>query len=223
MRCSRSNRSCRGFTLLELLIALGLSALLLTVIAAALHQVSRDWERGQGRADENLDRVLALLQLERALQGAYPHFHLDAENKESRLFFEGEREELAWVSTVSPRGEGMAAWRLEGDGGVDGEGRSGVVLRLAPAFADDPSERLEEASAELLLADYRASFEYLFEKEKDPDDQQWFDEWSAEERNELPRAVRVVLEPLTDAGEPLEVVAPIAAHRHPKLRPKEKK
>ena len=210
-------RAQAGFTLLELLVALTLSVLLLTVLAAALHQVGGDWNRMQGRLDKRLDLALGLLQVERALQGALPHFYRDEDNQ-ALLYFEGDASSLSWVSTVSPnRDPGFVAWYLDGTVGEEDEG---VLLRLAPAFTDSPEERLEEAESRVLIPGYAASFQYLEQDPADPEKQEWLDEWSAEERQVLPRGVRVVFETFEEEREPLEVVAAIAAFQHISVRPK---
>ena len=211
-----------GFTLLEMLVALTLSVLLLTVLSTALHQVGRDWIGSRGRLDGRLDLALGLLQVERALQGAFPHFYREEEKNTPRLFFEGDRDVLSWVSTLSPgRRTAFTAWRLGGDApdGGDEEGE-GAWLRIAPAYADSPAERLDEADARLLVPGYRARFEYLWIDPADEEKHEWRDEWSAEELLALPRAVRVVLEPVDEEGEPVEVIAQIAAYEHVNVRPK---
>ena len=237
-----ARRRDAGFTLLELLVALTLSALLMTVVAAAIHQVGRDWRSTQGRLDDRLDIALALLQVERALQGAYPHLYMDPEDKDRKplIYFDGQSKTLSWVSTVTPGGgPGMTAWRLEnreeplkGSAGRDGGGEegawsdweesaaAGVVLRLAPAFVEDPGARLEEARERLLVPGYRARFSYLDQDQRDPEDQEWVERWPGEDYLVLPMGVRILFEPLESGREPLEVVAAIAAHRHSTVQPK---
>lgn len=209
----------RGFTLLELLVALTLSVLLLTVLSAALFQVGREWTGSSERLDRRLDLSLALLQLERALQGTLPHFYRD-EERQALLFFEGDERSLSWVSTLSPGGGvGFRAWRLDGEV-AEGEEGEGAWLRLAPALTDSPEERLEEAPGRLLVPGYRPRFAYLEVDPAKPEEREWVEEWSAEERRVLPQAVRVVLEPLEQESESLEVVAAIAAFQHNNVRPK---
>ncbi|GAB6041076.1 prepilin-type N-terminal cleavage/methylation domain-containing protein [Endothiovibrio diazotrophicus] len=212
----------RGFTLLELLVALTLSVLLMGLLSAALHQLGRDWTSSRGRLDDRLDLSLGLLQLERALEGALPFFYRDEEKNQPLLYFEGDADGLSWVSTLSPdQHAGFTAWRVNGElpEGADSADK-GVWLRIVPAFTESPAERLDEADGQLLVPGYRAHFQYL---EVDPDDEEkreWVEEWSAEENLVLPRAVRVVLEPLEEGRAPLEVVAPIAAYEHSSVRPK---
>ncbi len=201
-----------GFTLIEVLLALALTASLLGLLSSAVFIVAADWNRDSGSLDRTLDQSLALLQLDRALHGAFPHSHMDPEQSIRLLYFRGEEDALSWVSTVSPQREpGLAAWRLLNDPDL------GVGLKLAPAFADNPDSRLEEAEASPLLPGYRAMFRYLYEELDES--RRWTSEWYGDEHLELPLAVHVLFEPLDGAGEPLEVLARIRNNRHRAIQP----
>ena len=213
------SRTCRrransGFTLIEVLLALALSATLLALLSSAVFLVASDWSRDSNELDRDLDQNLALLQIDRALQGAFPHSWLDGESLTRLVYFHGEDDSLRWVSTVSPqRQPGLTAWQLYNDD------EQGVALKLAPAFTDNPDERLEDAEASPLLPGYRASFEYLY-TELD-DSRLWTDEWLGEELQELPLAVYILFEPLdrTDDDEPREMLARIRNTQHRSIQP----
>lgn len=206
----------RGFTLLELMLALSLTAMLLTLLSAGVYGVVRDWDNNQEGLDAALDQTVAMLQIERALQGAAPHSYRDPDALARFIFFQGESDRLGWVSTVSPqRDTGLMAWRLES---VPGDG---VSLRLAPALSDDPTERLEAAPVRSLLPGHEATFRYLFEQ---GDGQRvWRETWSGEERQGLPLAVHVRLMPQSDDGRDrgagLDIVAPVFANTHRSINP----
>lgn len=206
----------RGFTLLELLLALGLTAMLLTLLSAGVYAVVRDWDDNQEQLDQALDRTVAILQVERALQGAMPHSYRDLQTLGRFIFFQGEPDRLQWVSTVSPQQRrGLTAWRLEQDP------EDGIVLQLAPAYTDDPRPRLDEATERSLLPGFRARFRYLVEE--GDDDRVWRDTWDGEQRMGLPLAVHVLLEPLPGSGrdpdDTLDIVAPLPANRHRSINP----
>ncbi|KHD06040.1 hypothetical protein PN36_30965 [Candidatus Thiomargarita nelsonii] len=201
-----------GFTLLELLIALTLSALVMLMLAMGMNVVLKEWTRSSNRLDESLDKALVLLQIERSLEGGFPHTYRDRDENKKYIFFEGEEEKIAWVSTVSPgRQPGFMAWQLS-------EEESGVEIRIVPALAGDPTERLEKHATTIsALEGYKAYFEYLYVDEKFEEDTEWLNEWSAKERQGLPHAVRVRLE--SEAKPSLEIVAVIEAHQHHRIRP----
>lgn len=206
-----------GFTLLELIIALALSTLIMLMLAVGMNTVVDDWSRSRNRLDDSLDKVLILLQIERALAGAFPHLYFNKDDNKKYIFFEGEEEKIAWVSTVSPgRQPGLMAWQL-----LPSEKETGVEIRTVPAFASDPTERLEkEAVAVTALAGYKLSFEYLYVDERIETDTKWLKEWSAQKRQSLPWAVRILLENETNSTEQsLEIIATILAHEHQTLPP----
>jgi prepilin-type N-terminal cleavage/methylation domain-containing protein len=202
-----------GFTLIELLIALTLSASIMLILASGMQVVLRDWERSSSRLDQSLDQVLVLLQLERALDAAYPHSYLDDDTKQQVIFFLGERENLAWVSLSSPgRSGGLMAWQIN-------VGKDGVEIRTSPAFADNPLERLEDLEQPLVsFTDYDLNLEYFYLDEQfNGRDSKWLDEWSGEDRRSLPNAVRIVLEHSKDSDQSLEIIANIKAFEHANL------
>ncbi|EDN66528.1 secreted protein [Beggiatoa sp. PS] len=205
-----------GFTLLELLIALSLSSLVMLVLAGGMSMVLKDWTRSSNVLDDSIDKVLVLLQIERAIAGAFPHTYLDTDENKKYIFFEGEEDKMVWVSTVSPgRQPGLTAWQL-----LPNKKETGVDIRIVPAYASDPTERLEEhATAITALEGYKASFEYLYVDEKMEEDTKWIEEWSAKELQGLPHAVRVRLENQNDDEDSLEIIAVILAHEHQTIRP----
>lgn len=203
----------RGFTLIEIILSLALTAMLLSLLSAGMYGVMNDWENDTSRLDENLDETVAILQVERALQGAFPHSYLNIDTLGRYVYFDGEDERLSWVSSVSPqRSGGLMAWRLES---VPDEG---VYLQLAAAMSDNPEVRLESSERRLLLPHYTARFRYLYE-ELDFS-KRWRDDWPGVDLAVLPLAVHVRLTPVDPADEhELDIVAPIYANQHRSIRP----
>lgn len=205
-----------AFTLLELLIALTLSTFVVLILAASMRIVLKDWERASGHLDDNLDQALVMLQLERALTGAFPHAYRKEKDNQKLIFFLGEEDSVAWASTVSPgHKNGLTLWQLSPaeDTGVD--------IRIVPALSGDPTENLADATSITVFEGYEASFEYLYVDKKIADDSEWVKTWSAEKWQSLPSAVRMRLEKKTtdqDAESTLEMIAMILAHEHPTIR-----
>lgn len=204
-----------GFTLIEVILALALSAMLLSLLSTGMYAVMKDWQSDTTALEHTLDETVAMLQLERALQGAFPHSYRDPDSLGRFVYFEGESETLSWVSTVSPqRSGGLTAWQLTSDKDT------GVSLRLAAAMSDDPTARLENAESRLLLANYSAEFSYLYE-ELDFS-KRWRDDWPAQEIMSLPLAVHIRLTPVDRTqrrGNELDIIARIRANEHRSLRP----
>jgi len=202
-----TNHHKSGFTLVEVILALALTTLLLGLLSSGVFIVAGDWNRNADVLDESLDEALAVLQIERALHGAFPHSYTNTETLSRQLFFSGESDYLGWVSTVSPqRKPGLTAWELFN---VEDEG---VYLTLVPAFSDDPSLRLQEAEPMLIFPDYQIEFSYLYEELDE--NRLWSEEWEAEELLSLPLAVYVRLEPYDEDEEVLEVLARVRNNLH---------
>ena len=201
-----------GFTLVEVILALALTAMLLGLLSTGVFVVAEDWNRNSDILDESLDEALSLLQIDRALHGAFPHSYTNRENLSRQIFFVGEDDHLSWVSTVSPqRTAGLTAWELFW------EDDEGVYLNLVPAFSDNPAARLEDAEPQLILPGYSVEFSYLYEELDE--NLVWTDEWSGEELLGLPLAIYVRFESFEDRNDVLEIVARVRNNQHRSIRP----
>ena len=203
-----------GFTLIEVVLAMGLTTLLLGLLSTSVFIVAGDWNRNSNSLDESLDLSLALLQVDRSLHGAFPHSYTNEETLNREIYFTGENDSLSWVSTVSPqRSSGLTAWELFA---VTGEG---VYLKLAPAFSDNPSLRLNESNPVLLFPGYDLELSYLYE-ELDQN-KVWTDRWEAQDLLSLPLAVYARLVPNIDINDEFEIIARIRNSEHRSIRPNE--
>ncbi|MCH8264475.1 MAG: prepilin-type N-terminal cleavage/methylation domain-containing protein, partial [Proteobacteria bacterium] len=102
-----------GFTLIEVMLALALTGMLLGLLSTGVYIVAEDWNRNSDRLDANLDDAVAILQIDRALQGAFPHSYTNEDTLTRQLYFTGEDDFVSWVSAVSPqRTPGLTAWEL---------------------------------------------------------------------------------------------------------------
>ena len=205
----------RGFTLVEIILSLGLTALLLGLLSSGVYIVAEDWNRNSGVLDENLDQALVVLQIDRALHGAFPHSYTNVDTLGREIYFLGEDDYLSFVSTVSPqRSPGLTVWEMYS---VADEG---VYLSLVPAFSDNPTERLSESEPILVLENYTAEFSYLYQDLNE--NRLWADEWLGTEKLSLPLAIYVRFVPerdFQDVNKELEVVARIKNNQHRSIRP----
>ena len=204
-----------GFTLVEIILSLGLTALLLGLLSSGVYIVADDWNRNSDVLDKSLDQALAVLQIDRALHGAFPHSYTNFDTLGREIYFHGEDDYLSFVSAVSPqRSPGLTVWEMYS---VADEG---VYLSLVPAFSDDPTQRLSESEPILVLENYTAEFSYLYQDLNE--NRLWIDEWLGEEEQSLPLAVYVRFVPerdFEDVNEELEIVARIKNNQHRSIRP----
>ena len=209
-------REGTGFTLIEVVLALSLSAMLLGLLSTGVFLVTEDWNRNTDRFDRMLDESLIVLQIDRALHGAFPHSFTERETLARQVYFNGQDDQLGWVSTVSPqRRSGLTAWELYA------VADQGVYLKTVPAFSDDPSRRLEQAEASLILPGHSIEFSYL---QADLDESLvWVEEWQGDEQLSLPLAVyvRLIPEPAATPGDSAdrEIIARLRNNVHRSIPP----
>jgi len=215
MRTVKQKDKQTGFTLVEIILSLGLTALLLGLLSSGVYIVAGDWNRNSDVLDKSLDQALAVLQIDRALHGAFPHSYTNFDTLAREIYFHGEDDYLSFVSAVSPqRSSGLTVWEMYS---VADEG---VYLSLVPAFSDNPTERLSESEPILVLENYTAEFSYLYQDLNE--NRLWIDEWFGEEELSLPLAVYARFIPerdYEDMNEELEIVARIKNYQHRSIRP----
>jgi general secretion pathway protein J len=178
----------RGFTLLEVLLALGIVAIVVAIVSGGLRAGLAVWQQSEART-ANLDRARGLVvMVERALAGAFPYRWTDEPGQAARIVFDGRPDRLTFVTTSPPLPTGAPAVFTAVDLTA---GAAGLALRQQPMPNPISLERLAP-----VLVDARTSgvrFRYLG---VDPED--WRDAWDVTAEAALPRAVEVTL--LTGVG-----------------------
>jgi general secretion pathway protein J len=178
----------KGFTLLELLLALGIVALLLIIVSGGLRVGLTAWQRGEERTAK-LDRARSLvLLLEHALAGAFPYRVTSETSLEPRILFDGRPDRLTFATVSPPLPMGpttaFSAVRLSADDG-------GLALRQQVLPNRVVLDRLEPRLVDVHTTAVR--FRYLgLETES------WQDAWDITKEETLPRAVEITL--VTGAG-----------------------
>lgn len=215
----KTRNTTLGFTLLEVLIALALAALVTTVLTIGIKIIVNDWQRTEHQLEEKFDTSLALLQIETALEGAFAFLYPDKKENKTYIFFEGKKDSLQWVSTVSPKRDGkLTAWQLK-----RGKDDQGLQVRITSAFAENPTTLLEKTESLDLFAGFSVNFEYLnieeLDKNTENEKSTWLEEWDGKARQSLPKAVRISLTEGQTEENPLEIIAIIPANEHLTLRP----
>lgn len=179
----------RGFTLLEVMIALVLLSLLLSVLFAGLRLGAQSWDAGQTRVGDAADRAQVLAFLDRQLTRAEPLFWQHPQG-ETQLAFEGRRETVAWVATLPAHrgGGGLALLSLE-VGRL--EGQPSLVLGHQLFHPDTLDPGTFEEQEVLLEGVTEITIEYFGPEEGD-NRLSWSDTWL--DRSELPRLIRLRIE-----------------------------
>ena len=187
----------RGFTLLEMVLALTIVGLIVALVSAGFNLAGTAIGGGERAAEHNQRIRLAADIMMRQIKSAviYPARDEDYEYP----FFRGARRDLAFVTAAAQSGGGglaLVTYRVQGD-------PPQLVLAENPIFSRDTLGQQEEfdqpsgREAVLLEGFTDIYFDYLM---SDGIDHEWFESWEGKEEEELPAAVRMVVEGLAGLG-----------------------
>jgi len=168
-------RHVRGFTLLELLVAIMILTLFMTASMGAVRIASRSWEAGHSRANAT-EAMRAVSDFLRRQFAQMPPLTW-SDGDEERLVFSGDEKRLRFVASAPQfaRGAGMLIYTLTAES-IDGS--DALTLGYAP-FDPGDEEFSEPLHSEIvMLADGldSISFEY-FGAEMEHDRPAWTHRW----------------------------------------------
>jgi general secretion pathway protein J len=179
-----SLRDRRGFTLLEVILAVSILAVIVLLATAALRVGLRAWEAGQRRADLQQESRALVELVSEALAGASAYRGRLGLSPERIVLFEGEPEEVRFVTSAPPLTLDAPTAPFHAVVlGRKGQDTLRLVERLVPSedpFAQEPERVLSRSVTRFTLA-YR------------DEDGAWQERWDAREAGGLPTAVRVEL------------------------------
>ena len=178
-----TDRRARGFTLIEMLLALSIGAALLVVMFGGVRVGLAAWSRGEARAMAlEHGRTLAQV-LGRAVAGTYPYRSTPAVGAPVVMIFEGQPDRFTFVtlapSIPAPVAIAFTAMSVSRD-------EQGLAVRQLPLPNLEPLDRVAPVLVDPTVMAVR--FRYLGE---DPED--WRDRWDMTKEASLPRAVEIVL------------------------------
>lgn len=184
-RPDRDN-ACDGFTLIEVVLALSIFALMGGILYGAFslgHSAVEKSERSFARSQKlrSISDLLASY-----VHSAYPY--RESEQDQS-VFFSGEAESLTFVSAYSHGmgGRGMAKISITKDGADNGAATLKLEEALPVRLSDETGAAGQTHSLTLQenITDFRLA--YL---DPQSNEELWEERWDARERRTLPRAVR---------------------------------
>jgi general secretion pathway protein J len=203
-----AKRRARGFTLLELIVAMVLLGLLSAVLFGSIRLAGRSTDRGEAAAENASSMRLAQQFLRANLEAQHPlrmRKMLDWP-----LLFGGSQDELRYASNVPPRISGGGVWFYRLFVLAD-DARSPLVLeRTIPDLAADQFPEFTNDAERSVLAENIASLKIAYFG-RDPDsapsvEPSWRDTWS--DTQKLPLLIRIDVQPKTGPAWPTLYVAP---------------
>ncbi len=192
-----------GFTLVEVVLALAIFALMGTILYGAFSLGHSAVEKTQGSFERNQEmRSLSDL-LGSYIRSSYPYRNSP---QDPTFFYEGEEDRLTFVSAFSLAlgGRGMAKISLSWEEADDGKGSLRLAEELPVRLGDESAEGGQRNSVVLQEGVKELRIAYL-----DPQspEEKWEERWDAKERKALPRAVRLAYR--TSANKEVRWVFPI--------------
>ena len=178
-------KHARGFTLLEVLIAISIVGALLVIAFGGLRVAIAAWRQGEARVEAHQHvRAVAHI-LSRALGAAYPYRATKGNSPELVVLFDGGERRLEFVTQAPPLPlQAPVAFTAVGIALEEGE-RAGLVVRERALPNREPF-----AEGTVVMRDPTVTslaFSYLTE------DGNWVDTWDGQDAKTIPQAVRLKL------------------------------
>jgi general secretion pathway protein J len=174
----------RGFTLLEVILAVSILAVVVLLATTALRVGLRAWEAGQRRADVQQENRALVELVSETLAGAFPYLGRLGQNPDRAVLFQGEPEEVRFVTSAPPLTLDTPVAPFHAVVlGRKGKDALRLVERLVPT--DDPfasgDERVLSRSVTRFTLAYR------------DESGEWQEKWDGREAGGLPTAIRFEL------------------------------
>jgi prepilin-type N-terminal cleavage/methylation domain-containing protein len=189
MKASRRPQNSLGFTLIEVVLALSIFALIGAVLYGAFSLSHSAVAKSQASFEDNQKLRSFTDLLGSYVRSAYPYRQ---SVQDTTVFFDGQEDQLTFVSSISLAmgGRGMSKIRVAWEAAEEGEGaiqlEEEVPVRFNLSEDRDPGGLRNDVIIRERVKDFR--FAYLDPKSED---ERWEERWDGREKLALPRAVRL--------------------------------
>jgi len=196
------NRRQRGFTLVELLIALAASGLLISLTYGSIVLGQRSAQALQAQVADSDTLMISWQLLQDAIAGARPI--QNPNDPDDRTSFSGEAGKLAFVANLPayarPGGLTHVEFALE-----TRDDRKSLIVRLTP-FPPQNTDTNAFPPREAVLVDALASLQIHYLGRTGNGSLQWHAAWT--DSNALPNLIRIQVSPVQSAPWPALVLRP---------------
>jgi general secretion pathway protein J len=180
----------RGFTLIELVVAMALLGTMMLLLYSGLSFSVRSWDAGDVNGRRTADRRIGENFLRRELSELFPMRW--KEPTVVKFAFEGEKDHLRFVSSrpagIAQGGLSLVGLEVQDEGGASRK-RNLVMRRAMPDEEQKSFAPLDKAEPTVMIAGVQGvTFEY-FGAENDFTPPQWSDTWKP--ANRIPEAIRL--------------------------------
>ncbi len=205
MRAMRA--PARGFTLVELIVALVLMAGMAAVLFGSLSLAARSWDGGEAKALQTSDMRSTQTYLREQLSAEFPQRLWKA--VEMPLLFAGERDEIRYAAVLPARVAEGGIYHFRLAVVRAGEKSQLVQERAIPDLTALQEPEFRDAERSVLaddIAELRIAYFGRDPAAADVDRPTWRDRWDDKQR--LPLLVRIDVKPAKGAAWPTLVVEP---------------
>jgi general secretion pathway protein J len=181
----------RGFTLIELVVALAILGVMMLLLYSGLAFATRSWDAGDKVGRTAADRRIGEAFVRREIAELFPMRFKDA--TKLRFAFEGKKDHLRFVS-ARPAGVqlgGLSLVGLEVAGDTRRGDRNLVMRRAMPDDAAEDFGPLDAVDPSIVMVGVDNMALQYFGAENDFTDPKWQDEWTYEGR--MPSMIRMQL------------------------------
>lgn len=187
-------RAPSGFTLIELVLALSIVAIMVTMLFSGLRVGLRAWQSGEDRAGI-LQHSRSMTQMfEDALGGTYWYLDLLEQGANTPvLLFKGEKDRVYFVTGTPPLPPATPIPFVAVTLSIDQGTTPGFAIRQKALPNFDPFEEVAPSVVDPTVTSLR--FRYL------RDAGSWEEAWDAVEERSLPQAVEVTLRAMVNGRE----------------------
>ena len=183
MNCRNSSR---GFTLIEVLIAMTLLSIMVAVLFGSMKICADSWQKGEDKISSVNETAVVYQFFQQHLTTAKPLWD-DFSGEEKQLSFQGHQQSLQFVSAfpASAKKSGLQLFSLKLQN--DGE-ESFVKVSIKPFFpaTQDDEWSLEEVDLLTRVNDFSISYYGIDESQPEG---YWQDEWT--NRETMPKLVKI--------------------------------
>ena len=174
----------RGFTLVELLLALAIVGALLAIAFGGLRVAVASWRQGEDRAEAHQHVRSVALTLARSMSGAYPYQASRGLAPEPVVLFAGTEGKVEFVTQAPPFPAAVPIAFTAVIFSFDDGGEPGLVVRQRALPNREPFEEAKIVYRDPSVTALKLA--YL-------DEGGWQDTWDGAEAKATPRAVRLTV------------------------------